>query len=75
VWRCMVARTHYYSDSIFPTIDCFKKVVMWFLYPMFAENRRSKSTDVGILIHSKDEGFKIKEIMDYTLRRTSTIYF
>lgn len=61
-------------DSIFPNNwISFHESGDVVLYPMFAENRRAERRE-NILDILEDEGFKIKEIMDYTLAEQDNIF-
>ena len=61
-------------DSIFPNNwISFHESGDVVLYPMFAENRRAERRE-DILDILEDEGFKIKEIMDYTLAEQDNIF-
>ena len=61
-------------DSIFPNNwISFHESGDVVLYPMFAENRRAERRE-DILDIIEDEGFKIKEIMDYTLAEQDNIF-
>ncbi|MBO3117200.1 amidinotransferase [Winogradskyella sp. DF17] len=53
-------------DSVFPNNwVSFHNCGDVAIYPMFAENRRKERRD-EVFMRLEDEGFKIKEIMDYT---------
>ena len=61
-------------DSIFPNNwISFHESGDVVLYPMFAENRRAERRE-DILDILEDEGFKIKEIMDYTLAEQDNVF-
>ncbi|WP_293872981.1 citrulline utilization hydrolase CtlX [Flavobacterium sp.] len=61
-------------DSIFPNNwISFHESGDVVLYPMFAENRRAERRE-DILDILEDDGFKINEIMDYTLAEQDNVF-